>query len=257
MGMDDRTRRRQAQEAAEACARLLKEQFGVREVHLFGSLAGQSPWHSRSDIDLAVEGLPPREYIRALSALWELLPEGVELDLITLEDAPPELVARIRGEVERSEDPREALKKALADELTNLDRIVDQGKILLDKLPQEPTFIEISAAGKLAHDFYNGVERLFERIAVYLGPGLPAGANWHTLLLRTMESGIEGVRPAVIGHQIALRLLDYLRFRHLFRHTYGYELEWDKLHPLVGGLEKTFGLLRQQIEQFIQTLGQR
>ncbi|MCI0529315.1 MAG: nucleotidyltransferase domain-containing protein, partial [Nitrospira sp.] len=84
---DAQTRYQQAQEAAEACIRVLKEQFGVREVYVFGSLAGQSPWHSRSDIDLAVEGLPPKEYIRALSTLWELLPEGLELDLITLEDA--------------------------------------------------------------------------------------------------------------------------------------------------------------------------
>lgn len=57
MKRDDRARRQQAQEAAQACARLLKEQFGAREVYLFGSLAGKSLWHSRSDIDLAVEGL--------------------------------------------------------------------------------------------------------------------------------------------------------------------------------------------------------
>lgn len=33
----------QAKEAAEACARLLKERFGARKVHVFGSAAGQSP----------------------------------------------------------------------------------------------------------------------------------------------------------------------------------------------------------------------
>lgn len=263
MGKIDRTRRQQAKEAAEACARLLKEQFGAREVYLFGSLAGQSPWHSRSDIDLAVEGLAHREYIPALSALWQLLPDGLELDLITLEDAPPKLVARIRGEEkmpddsqEAPEDPREVLKKAIADELINLDRIVAEGKFLLQKLPQEPTSIEIRAAGSMIHDFYNGVERIFERIAVYLGPGLPAGASWHTWLLRSMESEVEGVRPAVIDHKLALRLLDYLRFRHLFRHTYGYELEWDKLHLLLERLEEILTLLRQRIEQFIQAWGQ-
>ncbi|MCI0530265.1 MAG: nucleotidyltransferase domain-containing protein [Nitrospira sp.] len=256
MVKDSSTQYQQAREAAEACIRVLKEQFGAREVYVFGSLAGQSPWHSRSDIDLAVEGLPPKEYMRALSTLWELLPEGLELDLITLEDAPPELVARIKGEVKMPEDPKEALKQDMVDELINLGRLVDEAKLLLQRVPQEPTFIEIRAAGSVVHDFYNGVERIFERIAVRLGPGLPAGENWHTLLLQSMGSGIEGIRAAVIDQPLALRLLDYLRFRHRFRHTYGYELQWDRLRSLVEGLEETLTRLRQQIDRFIKTLEQ-
>jgi predicted nucleotidyltransferase len=51
--------REQVLEAAEAYMRLLRERFGARRVVLFGSLAGQGPWHARSDVDLAVEGLTP------------------------------------------------------------------------------------------------------------------------------------------------------------------------------------------------------
>ncbi|OGG46701.1 MAG: hypothetical protein A3F84_25210 [Candidatus Handelsmanbacteria bacterium RIFCSPLOWO2_12_FULL_64_10] len=251
---DEQMRRRQAQEAAEACVQVLREQFGVRQVYVFGSLSGQGPWHSRSDVDIAVEGLPSREYVHALSTLYQILPEGVELDLITLEDAPPEMIARIKGEMDMPEDPKEALAKEVADELLSLGRIVDQARLVLRKLPQTPTFIEVNAAGKLIHDFYGGAERIFERIAVRLGPGLPIGESWHTLLLRGMESGVEGVRQAVIDHALALRLMDYLRFRHLFRHTYGYELEWGKLSPLVEGLEETLTLLRRQVEGFLKGL---
>lgn len=96
MGKIDRTRRQQAQEDAEACARLLKERFGAREVYLFGSLAGQSPWHSRSDIDLAVEGLAHREYIPALSALWQLLPEGLEQTLTLLRQRIEQFIQALR-----------------------------------------------------------------------------------------------------------------------------------------------------------------
>jgi predicted nucleotidyltransferase len=252
MMREQNTRFQQAQQAAEACERLLKEQFGVRRVYLFGSLAGQGPWHSHSDIDLAVEGLPPEKYFRALSGLWDLLPEGVELDLITLEDASPELAARIKGEVKMPEDPKAALKVQIEGELISLARLVVEGKLLSQGLSSEPGFMEISAAGKVVHDFYTGVERIFERISITLGPGLPAAsAGWHTLLLRTMETAAQGIRPAVIDHRLALRLLDYLRFRHLFRHSYGYELQWAKLRPLVDGLEDTLVTLRQQIEQFI------
>ncbi|MCS7253234.1 MAG: hypothetical protein RMK18_05965 [Armatimonadota bacterium] len=35
-----------------------------------------------------------------------------------------------------------------------------------------------------------------------------------------------------IEHESALLLPEYPMFRHLFRHPYGYELQWEKLRPL-------------------------
>ena len=69
-------RKARALGAAEACRRLLKERFGARRVILFGSLAGQGPWHGRSDIDLAVQGLAPDEFFAAYSACRDLLPQA-------------------------------------------------------------------------------------------------------------------------------------------------------------------------------------
>jgi predicted nucleotidyltransferase len=251
-------RHQQATVAAKQCGRMLRERFGAREVHVFGSLAGQSPWHSRSDIDLAVEGLAPERYVAALTACYALLPAGLELDLVTLETAPPELVAKAKREVKISQDaPQDsgaALKSEIAFELKNLQRLVDESKALLNTLSGDPSSVELRAFGSIVHDFYTASERIFERIAVYLGPGLPAGENWHPSLLRSMESDIEGKRPAVLEHHLALRLADYLRFRHLFRHTYGYELEWDKLHPLVRRLETTKTSLEQQLDKFVLAL---
>ncbi len=252
----DEARRQQALEAAALCAGVLKEQFGARQVYLFGSLTGQSPWHSRSDIDLAVEGLDPQKYFSALGALLQLLPEGLELDLVSLEEAPPELAARIKGEVAMPDDPKTALSMDIKDELASLERIADQAKTLLQTLSPEPTFIEISAAGKLAHDFYSGAERIFERIATRLGPGLPTGAGWHVLLLRSLEREAEGIRPAVITHELALHLVDYLGFRHVFRHSYGYELQWPRFSHLIEGLAETQEQLRRQLEQFMEWLSQ-
>ncbi len=251
------TRRQQAEKSANACSRLLKERFGARQVYVVGSLAGQSPWHSRSDIDLAVEGLAPEKYFPALSALWELLPEGLDLDLITLEDAPPEIARRIKGEAPMTDDSPESpslgLKEEITTELTNLTRIVKEANAI-SSTHAEPTSIEIRAAGSIIHDFYCGVERIFERIAVRLGPGLPSAESWHTLLLRSMESEAKGIRVAVIDHELGSRLVDYLRFRHLFRHSYGYELQWRKLQPLIQGLEETLELLRSQLAQFTDLL---
>jgi predicted nucleotidyltransferase len=88
-----------ARQASETCARLLAEHHGARRVYLFGSLVGSRAIHDRSDIDLAVEGLGPgRAYWRALAELWASLPPGIDLDLVPLEDADPELVEHILTE---------------------------------------------------------------------------------------------------------------------------------------------------------------
>ncbi|HEV7796554.1 MAG TPA: nucleotidyltransferase domain-containing protein [Pyrinomonadaceae bacterium] len=251
-------RQQQAEVAAKQCERVLKDTFGVREVYVFGSLSGHSPWHSRSDVDLAVEGLAPERYIAALTACYALLPPGMELDLVTLETAPPELVAKAKREVDMPQDAADdfnaALKNEVALELNNLHRLVDESKAILNSSSEEPSSVELRALGSIVHDFYTACERIFERVAVYLGPGVPVGDNWHVSLLRSMELPIEGKRPAVIEHQLAWRLVDYLRFRHLFRHTYGYELKWEKLQALVERLETTRTSLSQQLDEFVLAL---
>ncbi|MBI1930405.1 nucleotidyltransferase domain-containing protein [Candidatus Poribacteria bacterium] len=66
------------------CAKLLVEKFGAQKVYLFGSLV-DGRFHLRSDIDLAVEGLEPRLYFKALSKVYDLS-GGFEVDLVPLED---------------------------------------------------------------------------------------------------------------------------------------------------------------------------
>lgn len=83
---------------ARACARCLVRDFGARRVYLFGSLLDEELVHDGSDIDLAVEGLEGRLYFRALSEVWKLLPPGVELDLVLLEQAWPGLAERVKAE---------------------------------------------------------------------------------------------------------------------------------------------------------------
>lgn len=60
----DERHRDEAWEVARRAARLLAEEFGVRRVMVFGSLAW-GRFRRSSDIDLAVEGLPPERFFRA------------------------------------------------------------------------------------------------------------------------------------------------------------------------------------------------
>jgi len=83
---------------AEDCAHYLVREFKVTKVYLFGSLLDEEFVHDRSDIDLAVEGLDLELYWRALASVWRFLPEGVELDLVPLEQAWSDLAERVLAE---------------------------------------------------------------------------------------------------------------------------------------------------------------
>jgi len=79
-------RKEELQKLAKRCVSVLKDKYKAKRVFLIGSLV-KGFVHERSDIDLAVEGLPPDLYMEALTELWDILPEGVELNLIPFEDA--------------------------------------------------------------------------------------------------------------------------------------------------------------------------
>ncbi|NUQ38045.1 MAG: nucleotidyltransferase domain-containing protein [Caldilineales bacterium] len=74
-----------------ACVQTLADSFAVRRVWLFGSLLHPADARHDTDIDLAVEGLDSALYFKALHALYTQLPEGIDLDLITIETAQPSL----------------------------------------------------------------------------------------------------------------------------------------------------------------------
>ena len=80
----------QAWVVARQAAELLKRDFGAARVWLFGSLLHPQRFHERSDVDLTVEGLDERLYLRAVARLLDLNPT-IPVDLVELEYARPEL----------------------------------------------------------------------------------------------------------------------------------------------------------------------
>lgn len=71
-------------------AKLLKSQFDVQRVILFGSLAHQAWFTPDSDIDLAVQGLPSSNYWQAWRAIEEIIANR-KIDLVEIETVSPTL----------------------------------------------------------------------------------------------------------------------------------------------------------------------
>jgi hypothetical protein len=145
-----------------------------------------------------------------------------------------------------------ALSADIQRQLDSLNRLEPEAAALLES--GRSGSIEARAAGSILHDFYTGTEKIFQRIALELDGSLPTGADWHSDILLRMTVEIQGRRPAVISEDLAQRLAEYLRFRHVFRHLYGFELRWDLCRDLLANLPLLLRELRAQFQAFREFL---
>ncbi len=72
--------------------------------------------------------------------------------------------------------------------------------------------------------------------------------------MKRMEKDVEGIRPAVLHHETVRILGPYLGFRHFFRHSYTFELDWMKVKPLVEEAESVLEKFRRDIEAFFAAI---
>jgi predicted nucleotidyltransferase len=95
-----KVRQQEGWEAARKVAQMLKDDFGVERVVLFGSLLDPERMGDRSDIDLAVWGLSRHRETKAwMAANYILRPYNFPpIDLVPIEKAYPYIKAAIKAE---------------------------------------------------------------------------------------------------------------------------------------------------------------
>lgn len=146
---------------------------------------------------------------------------------------------------------KDEIKEEIKIEIKNLERLNSEMNQLLARIGDKPSFIEVRAAGSILHDFYCGIEKIFERIALAIDKNFPKGEEWHSELLLQMVKPIEGVRESVLTDELFQRLKEYLRFRHLFRHIYGFELKLERFKSLCIAMPDLLEELKHSLEKFL------
>jgi hypothetical protein len=77
------------------------------------------------------------------------------------------------------------------------------------------------------HNFYNACENIFLNIAKTFENNIEP-QEWHKSILRRMKLDIEDIRPAVISDELYRILEEFRGFRHMFRYSYSFDLDWAK-----------------------------
>jgi len=122
-------------------------------------------------------------------------------------------------------------------EIGQLHRLVDSYRSLIAKVAStEPDSMEISALSAYLHSFYTGIENVFKQIAADVDGRQPSSRTWHSDLQALMSSP-QSNRPALVCQALRAKLVDYLAFRHVFRHACTFELKWRKMRGLVSESE--------------------
>jgi hypothetical protein len=116
----------------------------------------------------------------------------------------------------------------LAVEERKLDGLVDSLAALGDVAGDR---LRIDAAALRLQSFYTGIERCFLQISRVLHGGTHDRGDWHRRLLERMGQPTQE-RPAVLPEASIASLQELLRFRHLVRHLYAYELQPEPVERL-------------------------
>ena len=144
------------------------------------------------------------------------------------------------------------LKEKIEHEILRINKLFDSGKPLLDlcKL-KEPDFIEASAAGSFLQSFYNGIESIVLLIFKTIKEEIPNDIHWHRKLFeKTFETNEK--RTAIFQNNYKEQFIEYLSFRHYFRHSYGYEIDVVRLKPLINDVEKLWEFIEEDIRKYIE-----
>lgn len=147
------------------------------------------------------------------------------------------------------------LAAAIRQRRRQVEKIVVEAEQALADFPEEaPPLRELRGIGAILHDFYTGIEHISETIAPELNGGLPAGDAWHRELLTNMTLALPGLRPSVFREETARVLDEFLRFRHLFRNVYGFELEWARVRSLLERLPAAWNEVETDLARFLEFL---
>ena len=146
------------------------------------------------------------------------------------------------------------MELTIKDELNKLKLLDKEKKGLLKGKPSNYT---LRAGGSILHDFYTGLEKIFEDIAKEVDRRIPIGEGWHSELLHQMTLNVPGLRPPVISLPTEKKLREYLGFRHLFRKRYGFELEWVRMKKLLLKMSNMILLVEEEINSFFRFINSR
>lgn len=146
----------------------------------------------------------------------------------------------------------EEISEKIEFELEEIGTLLELYRDELSGLNMKPNLMEITAFAGILHSFYNGIEKIFLFIAQNIDKHVPDDSKWHRTLLMQMIAGNDSRYP-VLSMEMKDRLLDYLAFRHFYRHSYSFHLEWEEMEDLIKSIDEAWLRFQAEITTFLKS----
>lgn len=143
-------------------------------------------------------------------------------------------------------------------ELTDLESVVMRAERAIRGARQHVTDQDLymDAAALNLHDFYAGLERVFQQIGAVVDGRIPTGSNWHRQLLLQMQNEVPELRPPVLSDELVQMLDEFLRFRHVVRNIYAFQFDPERIARLVGLMRPALAQAQAELSAFASFLEQ-
>jgi hypothetical protein len=147
------------------------------------------------------------------------------------------------------------LREEIAIELEAIEATVTELLALqCDIAGREPTTREKTAAAAFLAQFYSGVENILKRISFYHDVALPEGETWHVDLFQRFCFPSYPELPVLFDKRLAPDLAPYRRFRHIVYHSYGFQLDWNRMAEGVIGVQGVFSRFKTELSDYLASL---
>lgn len=143
------------------------------------------------------------------------------------------------------------IKEQIRFKINDIDKLFSEYDLIFKKIEmQTPDLFDMTILGSILHSFYNGLENIFEIIAKNIDGNVPNGNKSHQELLHQMASE-NSKRSEILNEELYLKLREYATFRHFYRHAYSFQLNWEKMSPLIDNLQIVWNEVKLNLKNFI------
>ncbi len=123
-----------------------------------------------------------------------------------------------------------------------------------DIADREPTIREKTATAAFLAQFYGGIENILKRISKFYSIPLPTGDTWHMDLFKRFRTPSHCPLPVLFDELLSSALAPFRSFRHVVYHSYGFQLEWDRMKEGIATIENVWARFKSNLFKYLKSL---